>query len=520
MLRFRAAGYAGLITAVLASLGTGIGWPAPPSHRPTLIANVRLPFTSSSSPAVGILTTGGLPAVAATSENIGDITRARDDPRNVNEVALFGWRTGRFQMLPGWPRHTRDATLGLAMADLDADGGDEILAACGQDIAPAKMLASGTWLISRLYVWNGDGSPLPPWYPVSEDTWQGITYGHAYAAPVAADLNGDGRLEVLHSSQGAWNGTAFELGGLRMYSPSGTLLARSQDAFESLPWYTLPGFAMDTPPVIADLDGDGKLEVVASTFGGRIYAWRGDGDGVPGWFPDPHAKTQTSAAALLRGPIAAVDLNGDGGDEIVAGAYDGCLYCWNGKGKLLWRTKCGNTPLTAGVAAGRMRRDSTEMDLVVGDSTGTLYMCDSRGHIRWTFETTPGAQVAAEPAMGDVNGDGTQDVVVAGTDGYVYALDGETGLLLWQVPTYPAPTQEGMRLESVFGAPALCDLKGNGHLDVIVATGQRYIADVPSHTWKGFGHIMVWDCGPNTYDATKLDWPQYRQNSHRTGRRK
>lgn len=511
----------GLLHAVLAALclgGAACGGKVPTAHRPSLLAAIRLPFTSSSSPAVGFLTTGGLPAVAVTSENIGDITRKRNDPRNVNEVAVFGWRSGKFQMLPGWPRHTRDATLGLAMADLDQDGGDEILAACGQDTAPAAMQAAGTWLVSRLYVWRGDGSALPPWYPVSEDTWQGITYGHAYAAPVVADLNRDGGLEVLHSSQGAWNGAAFEHGGLRIYSPSGTLLARTQDAFEALPWYTGPAFAMDTPPVIADLDGDGRSEIVAATFDGHLYAWRADGQPVPGWFPSNGAKTLTANGSLLRGAIAAADLDGDGRDEIVAGAYDGRLYCWYRHGSELWSAKCGISALTSGVAIGRLRRSGSSRDVVVGDASGVVYACDPRGHIRWKFATTPGSPIEAEPAIGDVNRDGTQDVVVAGTDGYVYALDGETGALLWQVPTYSAPTQEGMRLEGVFGAPALCDLRGNGHLNVVVATGQRYIADVPTHAWKGFGHIIVLDCGPGTYNPARLDWPQYRRNAHRTGR--
>jgi outer membrane protein assembly factor BamB len=465
------------------------------------------------------LTRRGLPAVAVTSDNIGDITRARTDPRNVNEVAVFGWRGGRFQMLPGWPRHTRDATLGLAMADLDGDGGDEILAACGQDIAPPAMRATGTWLISRLYVWHGDGSPLPPWYPVSEDTWQGIMYGHAYASPVVADLNGDGRLEVLHASQGAWNNVSFEHGGLRIYSPSGTLLAKTQEQFESLPWFTLPGFAMDTPPVIADLDGDGKHEVVAASYDGRIYAWHSDGVGVPGWFPDQAAMTHSAKGALLRGPIAAADLNADGRDEILAGAYDGSLTCWDGRGKALWSLRCSTSPLTSGVAVGRLRKSGKANVVVVGDGAGAVYTVDSRGRLRWKHTTTPGCAIAAEPVIGDVNGDGVQDVVVAGTDGYVYAFDGETGSLLWQIPTSWAPTQEGMRLESVYGAPALCDLKGNGHLNVVVATGQRYIADVPNHLWRGFGHIMVWDCGPGTYNPRRADWPQYRQNAHRTGRR-
>jgi outer membrane protein assembly factor BamB len=457
------------------------------------------------------------PEIAVTSDNIGDITRQRYDPLNVNEVALIGWRNGKVDMLRGWPRHTRDATLGLAMADLDGDGRAEILAACGQDIAPAAMRATGTWLVSRLYVWSGDGSAVAPWYPVNEDTWQGLAYGHAYAAPLITDLNGDGRLEVLHASQGVWEGDAFQNGSLRLYSASGALLARTQTDFAALPWYALKGFAMDSPAVIADLNGDGRHEVVAATYDGHLYAWTAVGSPIRGWFPADRASTELPKGTLIRGGIAAADINGDGRDEVIAGGYDGALYCWSGSGRLLWRTVCGKAPLTSGVAVGRLRRGTGEVDAVAGDAAGVLTVCNPNGAIRWRFAATPGSGIFAEPAIGDVNGDGTQDVVVGGTDGYVYALDGESGTLLWQVPTCAAPTQEGMRFESIFGAPALCDLRGNGHLNVVIATGQRYIADVPSHTWKGFGHVIILDCGPGTYNATKIDWPQYRENAGRTG---
>lgn len=487
------------------------------AHRPSVLASIRLPFTSSASPAVADVNGDGRPEIAVTSDNIGDITRARSDPRNVNEVALLGWRNGAVRMLPGWARHTRDATLGLAMADLDDDGRAEILAACGQDTAPPAMRATGTWLVSRLYVWNGDGSAVPPWYPINEDTWQGLAYGHAYAAPLITDLNGDGRLEVLHASQGVWEGSAFQNGSLRLYSSSGALLARTQTDFAGLPWYTLKGFAMDTPAVIADLNGDGKHEVVAAAYDGHLYAWTAAGSPVKGWFPAAKAITETPNGVLIRGGIAAADIDRDGRDEVIAGGYDGALYCWNGSGRLLWRTECGKSPLTSGIAVGRLRRDGDEVDIVVGDAGGVLTVCGPNGAIRWQFAATPANGIYAEPAIGDVNGDGTQDVVVGGTDGYVYALDGETGTLLWQAPTYPAPTQEGMRFESVFGAPALFDLRGNGHMSIVIATGQRYIADAPSHTWKGFGHVIVLDCGPGTYNAGKLDWPQYRQNACRTG---
>jgi hypothetical protein len=244
---------------------------------------------------------------------------------------------------------------------------------------------------------------------------------------------------------------------------------------------------------------------------------------MPGWLPSKGATTRTENGALLRGTIAAADLDADGRDEVVAAGYDGALYAWKGTGKRLFRSALpaeGAAPpaLTSGLAVGRLRNGKADLCIVAGDMSGGVTAWGPDGRILWRAHTTPGMPVMAEPAIGDVNGDGTQDVVVGGTDGYVYAFDGETGRKLWQVETFWAPTLEGMRLESIFGTPALCDLTGNGHLHIVVPTAQRYIADAPTHTWQGFGHILVLDCGPDTFNASRLDWPQYRQNAQRTGR--
>ncbi|HEY3268060.1 MAG TPA: PQQ-binding-like beta-propeller repeat protein [Armatimonadota bacterium] len=489
--------------------------------RPRIVASIRLPYTSSSSPAVGDVDGTGRLSVAITSDNIGDKTRDRDDPRNVNAVRLYRWDRGALRPHPGWPQPTRDATLGLALADLDGDGRDEVIGACGQDFASPLMQKSGLWLSSRLYVWRGDGRPFAPWYPATDDG-AGIAAGHAYAAPCIADLNGDGRLEILHASQGEWITDRFERGSMRLWSPNGRILARTQGDTDRLPWRTLPGFAMDAPPVTADLDGDGRLEVIAATFTGKVYAWDNRGNDVPGWFPSARAETQTRNNALLRGAIAAADIDGRLGDEVMGGGYDGAMYAWTRGGKLLWRALANPAlpaPLTSGVAVGRLRRGNRpERDIVAGDQAGWVTVWRPNGSVFWRSPTTPGMPVEAEPSIGDVNGDGSQDVVVGGTDGYVYAFDGETGALLWQVPMPAAPTLEGMRLESIFGAPALCNLRGDGHMIVVVPTAQRYIVDTPTHQWQGFGRLIALDCGPNTFHADRLDWPQYRHDRMRSGR--
>jgi len=45
----------------------------------------------------------------------------------------------------------------------------------------------------------------------------------------------------------------------------------------------LPDRGAWAPPVLADLEGTGKLDILMSSFDGHEYAWRPDGTAVPGW---------------------------------------------------------------------------------------------------------------------------------------------------------------------------------------------------------------------------------------------
>ncbi len=51
----------------------------------------------------------------------------------------------------------------------------------------------------------------------------------------------------------------------------------ARDRFNRL----LPGLL--AAPVLADLDGDGRLEIIAAAMDRHVYVWRADGSPLPGW---------------------------------------------------------------------------------------------------------------------------------------------------------------------------------------------------------------------------------------------
>ena len=89
------------------------------------------------------------------------------------------------------------------------------------------------------------------------------------------------------------------------------------------------------------------------------------------------------------------------------------------------------------------------------------------GAARWTA-IVPGGRVHwSSPAIADVDGDGSNDVVVGGLDGKVYAYQADGAPL----PGWPAPAVVSGAPSAVASSPAVADLDGNGSAEVVVGTG-------------------------------------------------
>ena len=120
-----------------------------------------------------------------------------------------------------------------------------------------------------------------------------------YSSPVVADLDGDGRKEVIGSTY-----SIFSLDG-----PTGKLewrVAAGKDRsvpFQMNEWRTYPGI------VVADLDADGKLEIATGHDGGYVSVYDHNGYFESGW---PQRPTRYEPHSL-----AAYDLENDGCVELI-----------------------------------------------------------------------------------------------------------------------------------------------------------------------------------------------------------
>lgn len=130
-----------------------------------------------------------------------------------------------------------------------------------------------------------------------------------YAAPVVADLDGDGRLEVINAAYTLTVADAAT-GKVKWQVNAG------KDRSTPYVRYDKGGNAANgrvyTTPIVKDLNGDGKLEIALAYANGTVSVLDNQGYFMPGW-----PKVTEDGRSVWA--LAADDVDGDGKQEIIAG---------------------------------------------------------------------------------------------------------------------------------------------------------------------------------------------------------
>lgn len=334
------------------------------------------------------------------------------------------------------------------------------------------------------------------------------------STPTVADLDGDGRLEVLIGSRRTGVHCLDGGGNVRGMQPlpeglpwSGIVCADAdRDGRMDLYWLARSGLlschAADGGPrwtyqlalprpddktdaslAVGDVDGDGLAEVIAS--GPYVVACVG-ADGTEKW------ALRNPSRFGNAGPVLA-DLDRDEKSEVVIGGDDGVLYCLEGAtGRTRWTHRTFAGRIDASIAVADLDGDG-RLEVVYGDAHGTLYCLGAEGGERWSFSSSDWIESA--PAIGDADGDGRLEVVVGSADGNVYCLSA-TGDCLWVFPT-------GRRVSA---SPTLCDCDGDGRIEILVGShsGKLYCLS-DGGAWRA--RSIAWPCKRRDERQTACVWP-------------
>ncbi len=322
----------------------------------------------------------------------------------------------------GWPaRHSGEPGNGagmynenLAVADLDGDGQAEIYAPTDTHYVTALHPNGSQLATNTIYGLNG-GQPKA-WSEVGVHVDQaadlagfancGVQHrpNFANAAPAIGDMDGNGSLELVLPGD-VYDCAIGDPAGDLYYLP--WILRRDRTRWVAGPydWTVIPAPGASGGPliqgqfgtiedavmnaVLADLDGDGKREILLSSYDGKVHAWWLDKTEHYNW---PHVVPGTGFR--FAGEPAVVDLDDDGTAEVIFTTWP--QKGGNAVGKLVILDYRG-TPLSSvdlpaprganwngGLAAPTVANidGDPEMEVVVGTSSSGVVAYQAPGSSR------------------------------------------------------------------------------------------------------------------------------------------
>ncbi len=406
----------------------------------------------------------------------------------------------------GFPVHTggNSSETSAQVADIDGDGDMEVLIGGGQS----------------LRVYNHDGT-VATGFPVSVG-------GYASQTAAIADIDEDDEMEIViagqrsqlyvYKSDGSletgWPqslgdddgascspaladldgdgdleiaiGTFRDLNGNNGYIPARFYVFHHDGTiYEGWPVDSVDHFAVASTPAIGDLDGDGDLEIVV---GGRdshgLWAFNADATIVPGW--------PVHVSGLVESSPTLADIDGDDDLEVFLATTSERVYAFHHDGTAVegWPQSMGYGNQRSSPALGDIDGDG-DIEIVCGSAGRKMHAWHHDGTRveGWPQET--GSFTQGTPALGDVDGDGDIEIVGGAYSGvYVWHHTGEL------FPGYPLPT--GWSRSS----PCLADLDLDGDVEILIGS----LND----------SLFVWDLAGD-YDTSNVEWGTFRHNLWNTG---
>lgn len=418
-----------------------------------------------------------------------------------------------------------------AVADLDGDGNVEIVVGAGA-INPNVCTQGGVIVLNH----QGNVKPGWPFLAADDDVPPVGCRDTIFSSPAIGDLDNDGDLEIV---VGGFDKRIYALhhnGALMAnYPPDSALSARFPD------WNDLRGKLADNmwgSPALADVDGDGYLDIIMTTgegnfdnqYGGASGDWSCPYELPPGWasgycggslyvldrFGNNLPGFPRYVLEAVNSSPAVADVDGDGKVEIFMGTSDFYynnspdrpthgfrLFAFDSQGRDLpgWSggKQVGGT-VTVSPSIGNIAGDSSP-EIVVIASDRKLYAWHTNGSPVSGFPMTPrdlwgqnsgNYNTPMGIVLADYDGDGKMEIIFSQV-GVVNVVDGNGAQLT--ATGYPGNVKPLYYTEGqLLNTPAVGDIDGDGRLELVATNSRAYAWEFPD-------------------SSDKADWPMFKRDA-------
>jgi len=385
-------------------------------------------------------------------------------------IKAFDGRT-RSMLWDGSRRYKVQLPFSIVMEDLTNDQMEDVLIVTSD---------------SRLYVLEGrSGLPIAKW------TKQ--LGGLLISAPTVQDIDGDGNIDVAVSGEQG----EIHIGFNRIVD---------------IEWKSFPSeYELSGPPIFTD-GKDGKQILYVGTEQGKIlvidphleeiddysYDLNEDFNNITGGFNERN---------IINAPLIVGNVNLN--TKILAAvsrqsrliAYDVGTMEWK------WYDIINFTGLTSRHISAPIMTDlnrDKNMDIVVSYQMGFVkgYKGDfeafegSPNECLWTFEPDSADRFISSPALADVNKNGVMDIVIGGDSGRLYIIEGSNGELIWESISTGIPVRS---------SPLIGDVDGDGFNDILFMNEHQDIYKINTNA-KVFNNSIFWSqiFGTSTKNAVVI----------------
>jgi outer membrane protein assembly factor BamB len=243
----------------------------------------------------------------------------------------------------------------------------------------------------------------------------------------------------------------------------------------------LVGSGFPAGPALVDCNLDGGLDVVVANTSGDLFALAGK-SGLEIW--------KAADGGPVTSPIFATELNGDARPEFFYLSGGDALEIRDAvTGRRSWRAQLGDSGHAAAPGLGDTDGDGLP-EILIASRTGRIVALNARLRTILWEHRFPGEMFSSAPIVSDWNRDGRAEVLVGGPSGALYALDGQSGKLLARLDTgYP-----------LLSALSAGDVDGDGGVEVVAVAAGKVIVVAgivpgPSSWWESWQRVFgrpVW----------------------------